>query len=632
MLASFILMLLLLAYCFYRYNLHRAEDFRKIRKLNEELKNEIEKHKQAEKSAIQTQAEIGKINEQLECAVERANLLAQEAIVANQIKSEFLANMSHEIRTPMNAIIGFSDILADEDLTTKQSEYVSLILKSGKSLLTLLNDILDFSKIEAKKLDIETVECSVPQLINDINSLMNISAQEKNLDIAVFAEQNLPESIYTDPVRLRQCLVNLTNNAVKFTDKGHVHLHILRDKVNDREHIRFDVKDTGIGISTKKQKSIFEAFSQPRNAESSTTRKYGGTGLGLAITKRLAQLLGGDVTVYSKPGQGSTFTLTIPLKTMARPNQKSLQQSQEEDQFQRQSAFENAFNGKALVAEDNYSNQVLIKVLLEKMGFDVIIASDGKIALDKAKQQTFDIIFTDIQMPNMNGYDLVKALRSEGLSLPIIALTANVMNSEDKKCIELGFNEYISKPVNKQKLFDTLCKYFDVTNISVQQKKSTKNCAEQTAQEEIDKNSAKSNKNRKMSEPSQTMDDCPIDWNAVVNICSDEDVINEIAKSISEDDVNTIKSISDAIENNNSENVRLYAHKLKGSAVTIGAMCLRDVAYKLEYAGKENDTNSFEVLFEEVRTQFDKLISFLSQSDWIQKAKDKSKNFKEAHV
>lgn len=260
------------------------------------------------------QEELERIVKQRTHLLEETNkelaIALEEAEKADKAKSEFLANMSHEIRTPMNSVIGFSDILAEEDLTDEQKKYVELIRQSGKSLMQIINDILDFSKIEAGKIEIEKVEFDFTQILCEVDSMLGMEARKKGLKFEIHSEQ-LPALIYTDPIRLQQCLINLINNAIKFTEKGHVYVKVsLEYESNSKPYIRFDVEDTGIGIKPEKHQLIFESFSQ---ADASTSRKYGGTGLGLAITKRLAELLDGTVSLTTQPDKGSVFTLRIPV-------------------------------------------------------------------------------------------------------------------------------------------------------------------------------------------------------------------------------------------------------------------------------------------------------------------------------
>lgn len=406
--------------------------------------------------------ELKAANHRLELTVEKANLMAKQANEANKAKSEFLANMSHEIRTPMNAIIGFSELLADEELNETQESFLSTILNSSRNLLQLINDILDFSKIEAGKLQTEIIECNFEQFIGDIDSFLGPIAREKKLDFNILRCSDLPAVIHTDPVRLRQCLVNLTGNAIKFTSQGHVYINISTERLSERDFIRFDVEDTGIGIPKDKQSSIFEAFTQ---ADGSTTRKFGGTGLGLTITRQLVELLGGTLSLQSTEGKGSVFTILLPagvnLDEVEIVNPYS---AMDELISELQSASPQPAaprGGRILVAEDAAANQKLITVLLERMGYRVTIAENGKEALEALEKDSYDLIFMDMMMPVMNGYTATQKLRSKGCVLPIIALTANAMKGDDQKCYEAGCNEYISKPIDRQKLKMLLAKYMN---------------------------------------------------------------------------------------------------------------------------------------------------------------------------
>jgi len=414
-------------------------------------------------------AKTEQVNRELAKSVEQANLMAKEAQAANEAKSEFLANMSHEIRTPMNAIIGFSDILSDEELTEEQGGFVNNISNSGHRLLQLINDILDFSKIEAGKMDVEMTECSLKQLFASVKSIMLPFAIEKGLKFKIVEDSALPTNIRTDPARLEQCLINLTNNAIKFTEQGHVHLKVSLNEKDDKSFIRFEVEDTGIGIPLEKQKKVFESFAQ---ADGSHTRKYGGTGLGLSITKQLTELLGGQITLTSGEGKGSVFTIEIPTGIdpekqpfLDRHNIASY------SNFGSDHIQQPEYSGHVLVAEDDRINQILIKSLLRKMDLEITIVADGEQAVQKALEEQFDLILMDIQMPHMNGYEATKKLKAWKISAPIIALTAYAMDGDKEKCIEAGCDDYLTKPIDREKLLELIGKYLPVKSREVAAKR-----------------------------------------------------------------------------------------------------------------------------------------------------------------
>jgi len=419
---------------------------------------DISQQKQQEMQLRKILQQTKELNQELAEQTEKANYLASQAQMANEAKSEFLANMSHEIRTPMNAIIGFSEILAEDSLTDEQRSQVQTILSSSQHLLQLINDILDFSKIEAGHLDIDKIECPLADILNNAESMMTPKATEKNIELRVCETTVLPAMLLTDPSRLTQCIINLLGNAIKFTHSGFVELRSSLTAIENKPYISFEIIDTGIGIPLERQSAIFDSFTQ---ADGSTTRKYGGTGLGLSITKQLVGLLGGEVKLISKPNEGSTFSITIPVG-MEIKDKPCLDRYNLKDHIEIDNNFstkEICLKGNVLVAEDTLTNQILLKSLLEKAGITITFANDGKEALEEIDRQNYDLVIMDMQMPNIDGYEATAIMRRRGIKIPIIALTANAMVGDSEKCIKIGCDGYLSKPINRNLLFAKLSEY-----------------------------------------------------------------------------------------------------------------------------------------------------------------------------
>ena len=433
---------------------------------------------------------VGELADQLSLALlnrsyrhseKQARQEAQSAVSASQAKSSFLASMSHEIRTPMNAILGFVDLLLQEKMTDEQLNYVQVVHRSAENLLSLLNDILDFSRIEAGKMKIEVSECSLPNLLEDLDSMMRPLAKQKGLTFEILQCRELPEQIRTDPVRLRQCLLNLTNNAIKYTETGHVYVNISRLEKDNASFVQFAVEDTGVGIPPDQQEAIFDAYAQ---AETTMSHPCSGTGLGLAITRNLARLLDCQLTVSSTPGTGSVFTLTLPLKTKTEDDGTLYNKYENHCQVQQAppAAANCRLSGNVLVVEDNPSNQILISMMLRKMGLDPAMANDGVEGVEKAQQGSYDIILMDMQMPRMNGYAATQQLRSVGYTVPIIAVTANAMKGDEEKCLQAGCSGYLSKPVDRKKLQKLLQQYLKTDDPATQPSASASepSCPSQT--------------------------------------------------------------------------------------------------------------------------------------------------------
>ena len=410
-----------------------------------------------ENGQVKASIHIAKDITERKLAEQKLEIARERAEAANIAKNQFLANMSHEIRTPMNAIIGFSDILAEESPTEMQQHYIDIIRNSGNHLLLVIEDILDFSKIEAGRMVIDSKECSINNVLNVIESMMHSIAKKKGLEFEIRTTDDLPANIITDSGRLQQCLINLINNALKFTKEGHVYLNIALEEREDQSYIRFDIEDTGIGIPSEMQKKIFNSFTQVNESHS---RKYGGTGLGLAITKRLTELLGGELTLTTQQGKGSLFSLIIPAGLDVASQPRLIKGCIIDSTDNRPESTERSeLSGHVLVAEDVKTNQMLIKTLLNKMGLDVTLADDGEKALQKVLTHQFDFILMDMMMPNMNGYEATAAIKKEGITTPIIALTANAMKGDEEKCLKAGCDGYLPKPIDKGQLVEILQKH-----------------------------------------------------------------------------------------------------------------------------------------------------------------------------
>ena len=428
-----------------------------------------------EERVDQRTAELARTNEQLKCQVadrERAEEQLQQAKTAAeaaaQAKSEFLANMSHEVRTPMTAILGYTDVLLDSDglagSAPAKLEAAQTIKRNGEYLLSVLNDILDLSKIEAGRMTVERIACSPLAVVAEVASLMRVRAEASGLSLHVEYVGTIPAMIQTDPTRLRQILINLVGNAVKFTPRGEIRLIVrLRDAVND-VRLQFDVVDTGVGMSDEEVAELFRPFTQ---ADTSTTRKFGGTGLGLTISKRLAEMLGGDIAVVeTRPGAGTRFRATVAVGSLDgvtmidNPALAAVIDDPTPDCA--------AIPGRAvlegcriLVVEDGPDNQRLVSYVLEKAGALVAVVENGDAAIHAVLSEggargPFQVILMDMQMPVMDGYTATKRLRAAGYTGRIIALTAHAMTSDRARCLACGCDEYVSKPINRTVLLETI--------------------------------------------------------------------------------------------------------------------------------------------------------------------------------
>jgi len=379
----------------------------------------------------------------------------ERAESSEKAKQLFLANMSHEIRTPMNGILGFARLLEESLTQSEQQEYMKIIIKSGDDLLVILNDILDFSRIEAGKVAFERLPFNIKQTVDGIVTMMKPKSEAKSLALHVSVDAVVPETVVGDSVRLNQILLNLVSNAIKFTDKGGINISVnVVDEGDSNLIVEFVITDTGIGIPLEKQEKIFESFEQ---ATSGTIRKFGGTGLGLSIVKQLVEMQDGKVSVDSKPGQGASFHFRLPfLKYKAHAVKKETTDSNISNTETKQLQGKGT---RVLIVEDNPINQMLVVKVLQRQGFETDVAENGKIALNMYKNGNYDIILMDLQMPEMDGYETTRNIRSLPNSkkdIPIIAMTAHTIKGEYERCIDIGMNNYISKPFQVAELYEKI--------------------------------------------------------------------------------------------------------------------------------------------------------------------------------
>ncbi|HEY3967913.1 MAG TPA: ATP-binding protein [Planctomycetaceae bacterium] len=428
-----------------------------------QLEQEIAAH-------VHTQENLRQANESLEARVsERTTELVEaklRAETATRAKSEFLANMSHEIRTPMTAILGHADLLLDDAVqpaTIKES--IGIIKKNGVHLLTLINDILDLAKFESGKLGIEMIPSSPRTIVGDVMALFHFRTEEKGLRLSAEFDDAVPDRIFTDPTRLRQILLNLVSNAIKFTEQGGVHLRVRWEAGTAAEpKLLVEVQDTGIGLTTEQMSSLFQAFQQ---ADGSTSRRFGGTGLGLAISRRLAQMMGGIILVTSELGSGTTFCVSVAGQPAGRDDDDAGRSVSPTAVLPAASSGQSPLpldGVRILLAEDSPDIEKLISYALRRSGAQVTIAQNGQIVCQTAlealaRNEPFQVILMDMQMPVLDGYAATGQLRRSGYELPIIALTAHSMPTDRQRCLDAGCDDYLTKPIDRDQLVASIARW-----------------------------------------------------------------------------------------------------------------------------------------------------------------------------
>jgi len=514
------------------------------------------------------------------------------AEAANRAKSQFLANMSHEIRTPLTAILGFTENLLEPHMPeVERTSALQTILRNGHHLLQLINDILDLSKIEAGRLETERLSFSPGELAADVVSALRVRADAKSIQLRLAYRGSIPDAICSDPTRLRQILINLVGNAIKFTEKGAVEVRVsMRDVDPDRSRLLFEIVDSGIGMTAEQMERLFQPFTQ---ADGSMARRFGGTGLGLSISRQLAQLLGGDILVTSEVDRGSTFAVSVetgPLEGIAwRATPPAGFESRPSE-----TASVVRLTGRLLLAEDGPDNQVLIGSFLKRCGAEVTIVNNGQKAVAAAKASLaqgtpFDLILMDMQMPVLDGYAATRELRAGGWLRPILALTANAMSEDRQKCLAAGCDDFATKPIDRRRLI-----------AQIQEMLSSP-----TGSEELAEPTA--------NEPSVPTADV-LDWQLASNrVGGDSELLREIAEMLIEVMPGWLAELERLTVEGDLAGMRRIAHSLKNSADNFGGRRAVAAAARVEAAAAIEDFETAQVLIPDCRDEVQRLLVALRQ-------------------
>jgi PAS domain S-box-containing protein len=544
-------------------------------------KKELQKaHDELEVRVIERTLELQDSNRKLEAEIEvrkrtehDLRIAKEVAEQANKAKSSFLAKVSHELRTPMNGILGITSLLLGTQIDEKQKKFLDMVKQSADNLLKIINDILDYSKIESGKLSINPTQMNISHVVEETLNLHKHSIELKKLDLMVSIDENIPGVVIGDPGRIQQVLVNLVSNAMKFTEKGTIEVQCKLLKLTEmKATIRFTVKDTGIGIPKDKISLLFKSFSQ---IDGSFTRKYGGTGLGLSISKELVEMMNGRINVESEEGRGSNFFFDIPFPIEVKTEQVT--EKQEEENVVEIAARYPDFPARILVAEDSIINQEVIKKVLGLKSWDVMVASTGKEALELYESMDFDIIFMDVQMPEMDGLEATKKIREinrDDKKIPIIGLTAHGYEMHKRECLSAGMDDYITKPIDWTVIFSTICKFMGIELKEVNEDINIK----------------------KM----------------ISTIGGNLNVFNRIADHFINNYEKELQELKNAIESSDFHTLERKAHKLKSELGNFHSPNSVDIARNLEIMGRnkkiDEAMNQYNLLSKQMELIKDKII------------------------